>query len=169
LAGGSAELRLRVATRARDAVGELSVYEAHDGAEAVRIGLQREPQLALLEVRMPRLGGIEVANTLRGLRPQMRFALYTAQSDVHRDRAREHRLPLFDAMTQLDDAIRWLEAESRLYRERPELRRRRSLRCSACGYGIVRATLPERCPMCRREQTWVPAPRRPFSANRSVV
>jgi CheY-like chemotaxis protein len=49
-----------------------------------------------LDVDMPRLGGIEVAMTLRELRPQMRLALQSADSHAHRDRARECRLPLFD-------------------------------------------------------------------------
>jgi hypothetical protein len=41
---------------------------------------------------------------------------------------------------------------------------RRDLHCAACGYGIVRAAPPERCPMCQGEQTWVHAPWRPFSS-----
>lgn len=166
LAGENAQVRSLVARRAREAVDGLAVHEAQDGAEAVRIGLQRQLQLALLDVSMPRLGGIEVANTLRGLRPQMRFALHTEQPEVHRDRAREHWLPLFDTTATFDDAIRWLEAEA--YAERPGTRQRRNLRCAACGYGIVRAAPPERCPMCHGEHTWVHAPWRPFVVDRSV-
>jgi CheY-like chemotaxis protein len=168
LAGENAEVRSLVATRAREAVDGLAVHEAHDGAEAVRIGLQRQPQLALLDVGLPRLGGIEVANTLRGLRPQMRFALHTEQPDVHPDRAREHWLPIFDTTLDLEDAIRWVEAESEAYLERPGVRQRRNLRCAVCGYGIVRAAPPERCPMCHGEHTWVHAPWRPFVVEGSL-
>jgi rubrerythrin len=50
--------------------------------------------------------------------------------------------------------------------EEERLRRRAtqklSLECSACGYGASRAEPPERCPMCRREGTWVHTPWRPF-------
>jgi rubrerythrin len=42
---------------------------------------------------------------------------------------------------------------------------RLGLTCSACGYGIARATPPERCPMCQREATWLHRPWRPFTAN----
>ena len=40
----------------------------------------------------------------------------------------------------------------------PELPRKRSLVCAACGYGIVRAMPPGRCPMCQAEEAWVAAP-----------
>jgi len=44
------------------------------------------------------------------------------------------------------------------------LPRKLSLECSSCGYGIVRASPPERCPMCQRAARWVHTPWRPFSA-----
>jgi len=162
LADEDAVLRSLVASRACDAVGGLSVHEAADGAEAVRIGLQQRPQLALLDVNMPRLGGIEVATTLRGLQPQMRLALHSADPDRHRERAREQRLPLFDKL-ELDRTLDWLEAGARSYTGRPGALQRRSLRCSACGYGIVRAVPPERCPMCHADASWDNAPWRPFA------
>ena len=37
---------------------------------------------------------------------------------------------------------------------------RTTLICSACGYGIVRPTPPESCPMCRTTDAWS-HPRRP--------
>jgi len=40
------------------------------------------------------------------------------------------------------------------------------LECSACGYGIARATPPERCPMCQSVDAWVHMPWRPFSSLR---
>jgi rubrerythrin len=39
------------------------------------------------------------------------------------------------------------------------------LRCAACGYGAVRRTPPERCPMCQAVEPWVHAPWRPFSSD----
>jgi rubrerythrin len=38
---------------------------------------------------------------------------------------------------------------------------KRSLVCGGCGYGILRAEPPDRCPMCQAEDAWVDA--RPLS------
>jgi DNA-binding NarL/FixJ family response regulator len=43
------------------------VGEAADGAEALDLILELSPDVALLDVRMPRLDGLEVARRLRGL------------------------------------------------------------------------------------------------------
>ena len=80
-------LRFLLASRARQAVDSLVVLEAEDGAEAVQIGLRHRPALALLDVQMPRLGGIEAAATLRGLHPSIRVALCTPDPGAHRGRA----------------------------------------------------------------------------------
>lgn len=165
LADADAGLRSLMAARAREVVDGLVVCEAEDGAEAVEIGLQGGVQLAVLDVSMPRLGGIEVALTLRELRPRMRLALQTVEPHAHRDRARECRLPLFDKL-RLDRAFVWVERQAQSLFEPRLLQQRRSLSCSACGYGIACAVPPERCPMCRREGTWIHSARRPFSADR---
>ncbi|HET7571901.1 MAG TPA: response regulator [Gaiellaceae bacterium] len=104
--GARAMLAARVSEALRDAL----VLQAKDGAEAVQVGLQRRPQLALLDVQMPRLGGVEAAITLRELRPAMRVALHTADPPAHRERARDHLLPLLDKLDP-DAAVRWLEAQ----------------------------------------------------------
>jgi CheY-like chemotaxis protein len=153
LADDDAPTRSLVAARAGDLGVPLVVLEAVDGAEALQIGLQQTPQLALLDVEMPRLGGIEVATTLRDLRPGIRLALHTADPSTHRDRARERGLQLFDK-AELDRVFGWLAVQANA------LQQRRALRCSACGYGIVRARPPERCPMCQREDTWIHSRRR---------
>lgn len=157
-------LRSLIAARARETLGPLSILEAADGAEAVQLGLQHRPRIALLDVNMPRLGGIEVALTLRDLLPQLHVALHSAEPSAHRERAREHRLPLFDKL-QLDKAMAWLEllagTRTHVSPERRSLQKL-ALECSVCGYGIVRASPPERCVMCRSEGSWVHAPWRPF-------
>lgn len=38
-----------------------------------------------------------------------------------------------------------------------------NLRCTRCGYGALRASAPERCPMCHAVDAWIHAPSR-FSA-----
>lgn len=133
----------------RDAVAEIVVLEAEDGAEAVQLGLQQRPAVALLDVNMPRLDGVEAAVTLRGLQPRIRLALQTADPLRHRERARQHHLPLFDKL-DFDPLLAWLQAQ---------LPRKRNLACAACGYGILRATPPDRCPMCQVENAWLDAPR----------
>lgn len=166
VADDDARMRSLVAARACDVVDALVVLEAADGAEAIQIGLQRRPQLALLDVNMPRLGGIEVAMTLRELRPQTRLALQTADPLKHRERAHECRLPLFDKL-ELDRVFGWLKLQARSFVEPRE--QKRSLACSACGYGIARAVPPERCPMCQGEDMWIHSPWRPFTTDRGFA
>jgi CheY-like chemotaxis protein len=76
-----------VAARVRSTVTALAVLEAKDGAEAIQLGLQQRPQIALIDVNMPRVGGIEAAITLRDLQPQMCLALQTGEPAAHRERA----------------------------------------------------------------------------------
>jgi hypothetical protein len=107
---------------------------------------------------MPRLGGIEAAVTLRQLKPSIRVALRTGDPRIHRDRAREHRLPLFGKL-ELGRTLAWLEAQVAWCTDSPQ--RKRSFVCGACGYGALRATAPGRCPMCHAEGAWIEADRRP--------
>jgi CheY-like chemotaxis protein len=168
LADDDARLRSLVRARVCAIVDPLVVFEARDGAEAIQIGLQRRPRLALLDVDMPRLGGIEVALTLRELRPEMDLALHTADPVGHRDRARECGLPLFDKL-ELERTLRWLELQAHSFVERSAARPKRSFECSACGYGIARSVPPERCPMCQREDVWIHSPRWRHTAARGFA
>ena len=164
IADDDSRTRARLAGRARERVEALAVLEAADGAEAIRIGLQRRPQVALLDVAMPRVGGVEAALTLRRLEPQMRLALHTDEPLAHRRRACEHRLPIFDTL-DFDRAIAWLELQARTWHTLQTL----SLECTSCGYGVARQTPPERCPMCQRVGAWTHAPWRPFSRARRAI
>lgn len=151
--------RSLLASFARETVGEIVVLQAEDGAEAIQIGLQNRPEIGLLDVNMPRLGGIEAALTLRELQPGMRLALQTGDPLTHRERAREERLPLFGKL-ELDHTLAWLRAQAEwLVRTDPEpmAPRKRTLVCAACGYGILRPTPPEQCPMCQAQNAWIPA------------
>lgn len=177
LADDDEAIRTLTRVRARADVAGLEVLEAEDGAEAIQLGLQRRPRLALLDVHMPRLGGIEAAITLRELQPQMRVALQTADPRTHRERAQEHRLLLFDKL-DLERAIDWLAQQARALREPPpppsRPAPRLALECSVCGYGAVRFVPPDRCPMCQGERTWIhaavaPAGRGARTARRRVT
>ena len=159
LADDDALTRSLLASRTHEAVEEVAVLEAEDGAEAIRLGLQQRSQIALIDAAMPRLGGIEVAIMLRDLRPRMRLALQTDDPQSHRDRARAQRLPLFDKL-ELDRTLGWLEVQVQACAE--DLDQRRSLECCSCGYRIVRSRPPVRCPMCQTRHGWIPAPQWSF-------
>ncbi len=153
--------RSLLASRASDVVGEIVVFEAHDGAEAIRLGLQQSPEIAVLDINMSRLGGIEAALTLRELKPHMRIALRTGDPQTHRDRAHEHRLPLFGKL-ELERTLTWLEAQVACAgTPDPAVSTKRSFVCGACGYGALRETAPGRCPMCHAEHAWIETASRP--------
>jgi CheY-like chemotaxis protein len=140
----------------------IAVLEAEDGAEAVQLGLQQRPQIALLDINMPKLGGIGVALTLRELEPEMHVALQTRDPHAHSDLARAHHLPLFDKL-EPQRALGWLDAQVKAWADdRPHARMqpKRTLECSSCGYGIACWAPPARCPMCQAEGPWIQTRRR---------
>lgn len=51
------------------------VAEAGDGAEAVRLGLSAEVHLAVLDIAMPRLTGLQAARELSKRRPELRMIM----------------------------------------------------------------------------------------------
>jgi CheY-like chemotaxis protein len=163
VADGDALARSRLASSVLEAVAGVAVLEAGDGAEAVQLGLQRRPDIALLEIDLPRLGGVEAAVTLRELQPRMRVALRTADPVAQRERAHEHGLPLFGKL-ELERSLAWLQAQVDRWVETeasPGAPRKRSFVCRLCGYGALRAAAPDRCPMCHAESAWIEAARRP--------
>lgn len=163
VADDDASFRALVTAHVEEAVGPLSILEAADGAEAVELGLRLRPQLALLDVNMPRLGGIEVAATLRGLRPELRLALQSAEPGPHRSRAASLRVPLFEKL-ELVDAVAWVTRAARAVRRRPSPPSR-VLRCTVCGHRVATPTPPARCPRCQTAAAWSHAPWRPFAAS----
>jgi DNA-binding NarL/FixJ family response regulator len=57
------------------------VARAHDGAEALERIEQRKPQVALVDVRMPKLGGIELTRQAQRSAPETAILLYTGYGD----------------------------------------------------------------------------------------
>jgi CheY-like chemotaxis protein len=125
IADDEVSFRSLIAMKLRDSVAGVEIIEAIDGAEAVRLGLQRHPRIALLDVSMPRLGGVEAALTLRSLRPAMEIALQSGDAEEHRVRASDLRLPLFDKR-DLEQPLAWIEARVRADHTRAQVTPRSS-------------------------------------------
>jgi len=65
----------------------LEVVVAHDGEEALRIARELKPRVAVLDVSMPNLDGLEVLGALRSDGAETRVVLLTAkaqETDVER-------------------------------------------------------------------------------------
>ncbi|MGD2178512.1 MAG: response regulator transcription factor [Anaerolineae bacterium] len=57
------------------------VAEASDGAEAVRLIEQHRPDVAVLDIRMPEVTGVEAARRIKGRFPKVRVLILTAYDD----------------------------------------------------------------------------------------
>lgn len=57
------------------------VAEASDGAEAVRLVEQHRPDVAVLDIRMPRVTGVEAARRIKSSFPEVRVLVLTAYDD----------------------------------------------------------------------------------------
>ena len=63
------------------------VGQASDGAEAVRLVEALRPQIAVLDVEMPQMNGLEAARRIRRVSPATRIIALSMYGDVHyRDR-----------------------------------------------------------------------------------
>lgn len=60
------------------------VGEAEDGAEAVRLVKHFSPDIALLDIAMPNLNGIDAAREIQRASPDTRTILLTMFSEDHR-------------------------------------------------------------------------------------
>jgi DNA-binding NarL/FixJ family response regulator len=59
------------------------VAEASDGAEAVRLVQQLHPDIAVLDVEMPKAGGFEAAQAIHALSPAIGIVAVSMYADVH--------------------------------------------------------------------------------------
>lgn len=155
VADDDARVRSLLATLLQATAGVASVIEAEDGAEAVQLGRGEQVDVAVLDLNMPGLDGVDAALALASLRPAPRIALHSSDPELLRQRAAGLHLPLFDKadFERLADWVERQAAEARAAGVRGRARvtpvaPKVDLFCSVCGYGIVCRTPPERCPMC---------------------
>lgn len=57
------------------------IAEASDGAEAWALITQQQPQVAVLDIRMPHLSGVELTRRIKEKYPQVRVLILTAYDD----------------------------------------------------------------------------------------
>ena len=158
LADDDAGVRAFLATLLRAAAGVGSVVEAADGTEAVALARGGGLDVAVLDMNMPRLDGVEAASRLRALQPTLPIALHSSDPELLRQRAAGLELPLFDKI-DFDRLLSWVEQQAKAsaaHRRQTvaRLARKLDLCCDRCGYGIVSRLPPTRCPMCGGDTVW---------------
>ncbi len=99
----------------RNRMPQAVISEAGDGRCALTMALASPPDLVVLDINMPDLTGIEVAETLRSQAPQIRIALLTANvQDAMRNKAEALGVPIFKkpAKAEVIDQILALLADA---------------------------------------------------------
>jgi len=77
----------------------LNVLKAEDGKEAVAIALEKHPDVILLDIRMPVMGGLEAANKIR----------------KDRDWGKDAKIIFLTNMTDAGDIVRAIEQNPEEY------------------------------------------------------
>lgn len=76
------DLFRRVVRSVLEDEGDIEVVaEASDGEEAIALTTEHAPQVVLMDIRMPRLGGIEAARVLNELHPSTKVLMITSSDD----------------------------------------------------------------------------------------
>jgi CheY-like chemotaxis protein len=91
--------------------GVSSVVAVEDGVEAERIAGELALHVAILDLNMPRLDGVEAALRLSATQPSLRIALHSSDPDELRQRAHGLGLPLFGKL-EVDRLAEWVEDEA---------------------------------------------------------
>ncbi len=84
---------------------QLTTFEAADGLEAVEIVKNESPDLAILDIRMPGIDGVETFRKIRELKPSMPAIFMTAYSSSERAVAATAAGALCVLMKPLEPAV----------------------------------------------------------------
>ena len=87
------------------------MVEAEDGAEALALAHGRRLDVAVLDMEMPRLDGIEAARRLRALQPTLPVAPAQLRPGKLCRRAAGLGMPLFDKI-DFDRLLAWVERQA---------------------------------------------------------
>lgn len=93
-----------IAARLRDSGND--VITAANGAEAVYQGILTHPDLAILDVSMPVMNGLQAAERLHEIMPNLPIILFTSYADGLKSRIhQEGVIAIFDKSSSLCDLI----------------------------------------------------------------
>lgn len=82
------------------------VCTASDGMNAVQLASRHQPDLALLDFRMPRLNGLQAAQELRRSLPALRVIIYSEiNGPTLEEECRSHGADCFIAKSRLPDGL----------------------------------------------------------------
>ena len=77
IADDSSLLRDRIKSLLNSINNNSMVYEAKNGVEALQLILEKEPDLAIIDIRMPEMNGIEVLKKIRELKMKVKVCILT--------------------------------------------------------------------------------------------
>jgi YesN/AraC family two-component response regulator len=77
IADDSSLLRDRIKSLLNSLNNNPMIYEAANGAEALKIIREKEPDLVFLDIRMPDINGIEVLKKIRELKMKVKVCILT--------------------------------------------------------------------------------------------
>jgi DNA-binding NarL/FixJ family response regulator len=90
-----------------DFAGGLEVVcTASDGLNAIQLAAKHQPDLALLDFRMPRLNGLQAAQQLRRLHPALRVIIYSEiNGSTLEEECRSHGADGYVSKSRLPDGL----------------------------------------------------------------
>ena len=80
IADDSSLMRDRIKSLLNSLKNITEVYEAENGVDALQLIREKEPDLAILDIRMPKMNGIEVLKKIRELKMKVKVCILTNYS-----------------------------------------------------------------------------------------